>query len=78
MKQGKGIWYALVPHVIGTIIAVVLGWFLPAWIPVFDPVRPAQYALAVAAGVWGLWKLREILAGKDELARRTAKHFDSK
>ena len=74
----KGIWYAIVPHVLGTIVAVALGWFMAAWIQVFEPVQPAQYALAVVAALWGVWKLYEIVNGRDEKANKTAQHFASK
>lgn len=74
----KGIWYAIVPHALGTIFAIVLGWYLPAWLHVFEPVRPAQYTFAVVAAAWGIWKLYEIVTGRDQKANKTADHFANK
>lgn len=74
----NGIWFAIVPHTSGSVLAVVLAWYLPTWVPIFNSVLPAQYALAIVATAWSLWKLYEILADKDKLARKTAEHFDGK
>ena len=74
----KGMKLALLAHVFGTLIAVVLGWFIPLWLPLFDTVRPAQYTFATVAAAWGVWKLYEMLTGKDKLANDTSKHFEKK
>lgn len=74
----KGIWYATVAHVFGTICAVALGWFLPTWFHIFEPVEPAQYTFATAIACWGCWKLFEIVTGQDAMANKTAEYFANK
>ncbi|MYM96457.1 hypothetical protein [Duganella vulcania] len=73
----KGLWIALSAHLLGTVLAIALGWQLPTWIAFFEPVRPAQYAFATVALAWGIWKAREIVIGKDSSANRTAAHFNA-
>lgn len=76
MKEGMKL--AIAAHILGTLLAVTLGWFIPVWLPLFDAVRPAQYTFSTLAAAWGAWKLYEMLAGKDKLANDTAKHFEKK
>lgn len=76
--MNRGMKVAVVAHVLGAMIAVAIGWFLPLWLSLFDAVRPAQYTFATVAGAWGLWKLYEMLSGKDKLANDTSKHFEKK
>jgi hypothetical protein len=76
--MNKGLKIAVVSHVLGTAVAVALAWFLPLLLLSNESIRPMQYALVIVALAWGGWKLYQIMTRKDDLANRTAKHFDSK
>jgi hypothetical protein len=78
MNIKKGMKLAVMAHVLGTVIAVAFGWFIPVWLPLFDDVRPAQFTFATVASAWGIWKLYEMLTGRDKLANDTSKHFEQK
>lgn len=75
--------YAIIPHILGTIFAAVLAWFLPTWasstglLP--DNLVPAaQWTFVIVAIAWGGWKAYDMLKGRDALANKTEEHFKKK
>lgn len=72
----RGMKVAVITHVIGTAVAILVAWFLIGEFGREESRSAMQRTFLVAGGLWGVWMLWEILRGRSTLARRVIAMFD--
>ena len=76
MSNGRNI--AIASHIVGVVLAGIIAYLVSPYLAGLLSVQapPIRVVLIVLVLAWGIYKLIQILRGRDELARKAEDHFD--